>query len=124
MRQRLFQQIKADEPREIMVLSLHVLRCRVGIQDVQRQTGMRLGKLAKVRLEGMILTVAHAIEQMRRAFRLLGKGGLQHRQDRRDANATCDEHRGGLGITHENELSRWRTHVQKRANVHLIVQPA
>ena len=68
-------------------------------------------------LERMLAAIAHAVEQMDRAFGLLGQAPAQHAHHRRDADAAGNQHRrhGRIGI--DEEVPRGRLHLEDIALV-------
>ncbi len=124
VRQRLFQQIEADETRFVIVLPQHIARRGIGIDNVQIEPRIRPCQRFQDRLEGVIPPVSHTVKQVRHKVRFCGKGRFQHRQDRRDADAACDEHRRDTVILREDKLPGCSPDLQNRPDLRLIVQPA
>jgi hypothetical protein len=119
-RQGLAQKGHIDEASEASAVI--VARKRAALHDHHVKIGMPRFHPSELGSEHEFAAVAHAIEQVNRAIGLQGERGARHREQWRNADATCNQHDHGSGIVIEHKNTSRRAHPKNRAGFDAIVE--
>ena len=123
--QRGLDLLDAQAVGELVVMTQHGLGFGLaqGTMDAQQAIGVLL-ECGKLLLERQVGQCAPAMEQMDAPPLPFGQLLAEHGDQRGDADARADQHKGPLTLLIQGKAAHGLTHLQPIANLHLLMQIA